>query len=82
MSYVTQATVWPEPVSLDGAVKDVLGLFYQLADDKSSQAGPRMASEVFTPDATLLAATGVFRGKEGTSGIVYTVGKSNAQDRC
>ncbi|KIV79461.1 hypothetical protein PV11_07023 [Exophiala sideris] len=67
MSYVTEGTVWPEALALDDSVKNVISLFYQLADDNDPQAGPRMASEVFTPDGKFVAAGGSFQGKEEIS---------------
>lgn len=65
MSYVTQHTVWPNCVALDSKVKDVISLFYQLADDTSAEAGPRMAREVFTSSAKMVIGAGTFEGSEG-----------------
>lgn len=63
----TETTVWPTSVELDPSIKDLIGLFYALADDKSSDAGPRMAREVFSKDAFMGAATGGFNGSEEIS---------------
>jgi len=65
MSYVTKDTVWPTAVTLDPAVKKLIDLFYSLADDTSPEAGPRMASEVFTKDGKMIAGVGGFSGQEG-----------------
>ena len=70
MSYVTDETVWPESVAFDDSVKNVISLFYQLADDNSAQAGPRMASEVFTPDGKFIAGSGAFQGSEGNKKLL------------
>ncbi|KAJ9501487.1 hypothetical protein H2202_003281 [Exophiala xenobiotica] len=52
-------------VNLDGGVKDLLALFYELADNTGPGAGPRMASDVFTKDAKVVAGTGESNGSEG-----------------
>ena len=65
MSYVTQDTIWPDSKVLDSKVKDVISLFYELADDTSAEAGPRMASEVFASNAKIVIGTGTFEGSEG-----------------
>ncbi|OQV02895.1 hypothetical protein CLAIMM_08011 [Cladophialophora immunda] len=67
MSYVTKETVWPDVVALDDNVKGVIRLFYELADNKEAEAGPRMASEVFTPSAKFIASNAAFHGKEEIS---------------
>lgn len=66
MGYVTENTAWPTSVELDPSVKELIDLFYTLADDKSSDAGPRLANEVFTKDATMGSSAGVAKGAEGT----------------
>ena len=65
MSYVTESTIWPDSVALDSSVKDVIALFYKLADNTGPEAGPRMAKEVFTETAKLVAGHGGFEGSEG-----------------
>ncbi|KAK5210839.1 hypothetical protein LTR47_001560 [Exophiala xenobiotica] len=67
MSYVIQDTIWPSSVNLDGGVKDLLALFYELADNTGPGAGPRMASDVFTKDAKVVAGTGESNGSEAIS---------------
>ncbi|KAI1629839.1 hypothetical protein EDD37DRAFT_70452 [Exophiala viscosa] len=67
MSYVTDGTVWPVAVTLDDSVKDVISLFYQLADDNSAQAGPRLASEVFTPNGEFVTVAGTLKGSDEIS---------------
>lgn len=65
MSYVTQQTIWPDCVALDSKAKDVLSHFYQLADDASPEAGPRMAREVFTSTGKMAIGAGAFEGSDG-----------------
>lgn len=65
MSYVTQDTIWPVPAIPDG-VKDAIAMFYELADSKHADAGPRIASEIFTPDASLITPTRTFKGATRT----------------
>lgn len=65
MGYVTEKTIWPTSVELDQSVKALLDLFYSLADDKSSEAGPRIAKEVFTKDGAMGSSAGVAKGSEG-----------------
>jgi len=57
----TRDTIWLSD-SISEPVKDVIGKFYALADHKGADAGPRLASEVFTEDAVLIGANGTFRG--------------------
>lgn len=64
MGYVTEKTIWPTSVELDQSVKDLVDLFYTLADDKSSESGPRLAKEVFTKDGEMGAAA-FAKGFEG-----------------
>ena len=79
MGYTTEATVWPTSATLDQSVKDLIGLFYELADNKSKDSGPRMAREIFAENGFMGAATGGFRGSEGkergnvTSCVTYTM---------
>lgn len=65
MSYVTQDTIWPTSVELAPGAKAVIDLFYKLADDTSSDAGQRMAKDVFTPTARLNSPAGIIQGSEG-----------------
>ena len=64
MSYVTHTTRWLGD-EVDANVKALITGFYELADSKSDDAGPRMASEIFSPDAVLVTPNGTFRGKDG-----------------
>jgi hypothetical protein len=53
MTYVTDGTIWPEyPIS--PKVKAVLELFFTLADLNSPEAGPRLATEVFSSTAVIV----------------------------
>ncbi|RFU23994.1 hypothetical protein B7463_g12340, partial [Scytalidium lignicola] len=49
-------TIWPTN-GVPEPIKDLLGLLLQLMDDKSDNAGPRLADEVFTKDGQLGAST-------------------------
>ncbi|OCK79054.1 hypothetical protein K432DRAFT_355638 [Lepidopterella palustris CBS 459.81] len=53
-------TVWP--AGFPTPVKDVILLFFSLADDKSSTAGPRLADEVFTPTGLMKNGAAKFEG--------------------
>ncbi|OAL23938.1 hypothetical protein AYO20_10788 [Fonsecaea nubica] len=57
------STIWP-PTPISPAVKDLLGRFFHLADQKDDNVGTVLAEEVFTPDARFVTATGAFEGKE------------------
>jgi hypothetical protein len=59
-------TVWPTQ-GIPDHVKDLIGLLLQLLDDKSDDAGPRLAEEVFTSDGQLGAAHKSAKGSAGTS---------------
>ncbi|KAH8648259.1 hypothetical protein BGZ61DRAFT_376428 [Ilyonectria robusta] len=61
MSYTSKNTLWLSD-SIGQDVKDLITKFYTLADPKESNAGTRMATEVFTNDAVLVTANGTFRG--------------------
>ena len=65
MSYVTQDTIWPVPAITDG-VKDVITKFYELADSKQADSGPRIASEIFTQDGSFITPTRTFQGARRT----------------
>ncbi|EXJ79924.1 hypothetical protein A1O3_08209 [Capronia epimyces CBS 606.96] len=64
MPYTTEGTAWPTSVTLPDSIKDLIAVFYTLADDKSADAGPRMAKEIFTADAHFGGATAVHKGSE------------------
>lgn len=68
MTYVTHSTKWlSEKISQD--TKDLIARFYELADSRQSDAGCLMANEVFSNDATLIAANGTHRGSTGISNL-------------
>ena len=68
MSAVTKVnitnTVWPTQ-GISEPVKNVISLLLQLLDDKSDDAGARLADEVFTSDGHLGAA---HKAANGTAG--------------
>jgi hypothetical protein len=64
MTYITEGTIWPDyPIS--SKVKAVLELFYTLADLNSPEAGPRLAAEVFSPTAVIVAGASETTGTDG-----------------
>lgn len=64
MSYVIEKTVWPD-WEIAPEKRALLSLFFELADMKSSEAGPRMAADVFSSDAVLAGGRGTISGTEG-----------------
>lgn len=64
MPYATEHTQWPEEAT-HANVQHLVSLVYQLIDDKSEDAGTRLANEVFTNDAQVMLPTGVYHGYEG-----------------
>lgn len=70
MSYVSANTVWLAPIA--PPVQRILALFYELADDKNSNAGPRMAAEVFAEDALLYAAGSTTNATAGSAAIAQS----------
>ncbi|KAH6695136.1 hypothetical protein F5X68DRAFT_257864 [Plectosphaerella plurivora] len=66
MSYVTKSTKWLAD-DVDRDVKALIAGFYELADLKSDDAGPRMASHIFSSDAVLVSPSGTFKGAQEIS---------------
>lgn len=64
MSYVTEKTIWPAG-EVSHTIQRLIASFYELADMQSPDIGARMASEVFTADATLVGSSRTFRGTAG-----------------
>ena len=58
-------TVWPTR-GVPEPVKNIISLLLQLLDDKSDDAGPRLADEVFTSDGHFGAAHKSVKGSAGT----------------
>lgn len=67
MSYTTRETIWPATLQLDQQIKDLIGQALEALDDPSDEAGPRMAREFYTDQATVVFSTGEYKGVEGTS---------------
>ncbi|KAH9821430.1 snoaL-like domain-containing protein [Teratosphaeria destructans] len=67
LPYAIEETIWPTITTLTQETKDLLALFYTLADDAGPDAGPRMAKDVFSSHGTVRAATGVYEGAEAIS---------------
>lgn len=64
-------TIWPELTKISKPTKEVMKLLLDLLDDKSDNAGDRMADEVFTPDGYLGAFSGAAKGSAGTNSRIY-----------
>jgi hypothetical protein len=64
-SYVTQATEWPSAATIPDDVQKLVALFYENADSRDPGAGRVLAEEVFSKNATLVSASGVFNGFNG-----------------
>ncbi|KAK1725884.1 uncharacterized protein BDZ83DRAFT_730017 [Colletotrichum acutatum] len=61
MSYVTNATNWLSD-SITSQSKSLIAAFYELADSKHEDAGDRLATEVFSNEATFISPSGTFNG--------------------
>ena len=64
MGYPTAATMWPTPEP-SKKIKDLVDLFFTLADTKDDNAGERLATKVFAEDAVFSSARGVYEGSKG-----------------
>jgi hypothetical protein len=63
MGYVTDNTVWPEH-GVPQDIRNLLDLFFSLADHKAEESGPRLAEEVFLPEGRIEASK-TFQGSQG-----------------
>lgn len=70
------STVWPSN-GVPEPVKGVLSLLLQLLDDKSDNAGPRLADEVFTKDGVMGAAHKAARGYDGINDLTLSTSIGN-----
>ncbi|UQC76533.1 uncharacterized protein CLUP02_18046 [Colletotrichum lupini] len=68
MSYVTNATDWLSD-SITSQAKSLIATFYELADSKVEDAGDRLATEVFSNQATFISPSGTFNGTAGKIGL-------------
>ena len=64
MDYPTASTQWPSPEP-SSEIKHLINLLFSLADSKETNAGDRMAAEVFAEDGKFLLPTGSFSGSTG-----------------
>jgi hypothetical protein len=64
MTYTTEGTVWPED-PIPEKIKALIDRFYIIADLKAPEAGPRLAEEIFAPNATLVMGAHKTAGSEG-----------------
>jgi hypothetical protein len=63
--WVTQNTIWPTSATGTPETKAIIEQFFFLADLNASEAGARLADEVFTEDAELVSSTGTAKGSVG-----------------
>lgn len=63
MSYNVASTEWPG-YSISEATKQLIGRLFSTLDDTSSEAGDRLADEVFAPDG-LFDGSHLAKGTEG-----------------
>lgn len=63
MTYVTENTEWPTAVEIKISVKELIDLYYSLADNPDA-TGERFATEVFSADGEIKASKSC-RGTEG-----------------
>ncbi|KAH8885886.1 hypothetical protein GQ53DRAFT_845261 [Thozetella sp. PMI_491] len=61
MRYPIESTAWLSE-RMGENVKNLIATFYELADSRESDAGARMAADVFSSDAVLVSAHATFRG--------------------
>ncbi|OQU94363.1 hypothetical protein CLAIMM_00724 [Cladophialophora immunda] len=62
----TETTQWPA-TPIAAKIKDLINLFFALAESKHADAGPRLAHEVFHPDGKWLTPLGAHTGAEAIS---------------
>ncbi|KAK7443069.1 hypothetical protein Landi51_09272 [Colletotrichum acutatum] len=78
MSYVTNATNWLSD-SITSQSKSLIAAFYELADSKHEDAGDRLATEVFSNEATFISPSGTFNGAAGFAATQSTVTSSKTE---
>jgi hypothetical protein len=59
-----EQTIWPDR-AIEPEVKDLIAQFFRLVDMNDESAGRQLAQHVFTKDATMITANGVFNGENG-----------------
>lgn len=63
MSPRTASTSWPA-APVPKAAQELLDYFFSLMDTNSDEAGVKLVEDIFTPDATFISSSGVFKGPE------------------
>ncbi|EXJ66769.1 uncharacterized protein A1O5_09964 [Cladophialophora psammophila CBS 110553] len=61
MSSRVSSTSWPS-TAVPKAVQDLLDYFFSLMDTNSDEAGLKLIEDIFTPEATFISSSGVFKG--------------------
>ena len=64
MSSRVASTSWPS-ATVPKAAQDLLDYFFSLMDTNSDEAGLKLVEDIFTPDATFISSSGVFKGSPG-----------------
>ncbi len=65
MGYNTASAEWPSVVPVPDSVKNLIDLFFNLADDTSPGVGDRMVNEVFAETGVLITPMSTIQGIEG-----------------
>jgi hypothetical protein len=65
MGYNTASAEWPSVVSVPDSVRNLIDLFFNLADDTSPGVGDRLVNEVFTETGVLITPMSTIEGIEG-----------------
>ncbi|KAK7894328.1 hypothetical protein LTR67_006089 [Exophiala xenobiotica] len=61
MSSRTASTSWPS-ATVPEAARELLEYFFSLMDTNSDEAGMKLIEDIFTPEATFISSSGVFKG--------------------
>lgn len=75
MTYVTENTEWPTTIEVKPSVKELIDLYYSLADNPDAH-GERFATEVFSADAEIIAS----KSCRGTEGVLQILPLSEFSD--
>ncbi|EXJ87203.1 hypothetical protein A1O3_04162 [Capronia epimyces CBS 606.96] len=61
MSSRVASTSWPS-APVPKPAKELLDYFFSLMDTPTDEAGVKLTEDIFTPDATFISSSGVFKG--------------------
>ena len=64
MSPRIASTSWPS-AKVPKATQELLDYFFSLMDTNSDEAGLKLIGDIFTPEATFISSSGVFKGAAG-----------------